>query len=61
MKLRQPTDFLILKPLAADGRNVATNLSELTGKSPKNLNNRLPQLVEYGLVRKIGPTEHSGL
>lgn len=61
MRLRQPTDFLILEALAAYGRNVATNLSEITGKSRKNINNRLPVLVDYGLVRKIGPVKHSGL
>jgi DNA-binding IclR family transcriptional regulator len=61
VRLRRPTDFLILEALAAYGRNVATNLSEITGKSRKNINNRLPQLVDYGLVRKIGPAEHSGL
>ncbi|MFB6227585.1 MAG: winged helix-turn-helix transcriptional regulator [Halobacteriales archaeon] len=61
MRLRQPTDFLILEALAAYGRNVATNLSEITGKSRKNINNRLPALVDYGLVRKIGPAKHSGL
>ena len=61
MRLRQPTDFLILEALAAYGRNVATNLSEVTDKSRKNINNRLPVLVDYGLVRKIGPAEHSGL
>jgi len=61
VRLRQPTDFLILEALAAYGRNVATNLSEVTEKSRKNINNRLPVLVDYGLVRKIGPAEHSGL
>jgi DNA-binding IclR family transcriptional regulator len=61
VRLRRPTDFLILEALAAYGRNVATNLSEITGKSRKNINNRLPMLVDYGLVRKIGPAKHSGL
>ena len=61
MRLRQPTDFLILEALLAHGRNVATNLAEITEKSRKNINNRLPVLVDYGLVRKIGPAEHSGL
>jgi len=61
VKLRHPTDFLILEALAAYGRNVATNLSHVTEKSRKNINNRLPVLVDYGLVRKIGPAEHSGL
>ena len=61
MKLRQPTDFLILEALEDKGRNVATNLASHTGKSRKNINTRLPVLEDYGLVRKIGPAERSGL
>ncbi|WP_254768755.1 winged helix-turn-helix domain-containing protein [Salinilacihabitans rarus] len=61
MKLRQPTDFLILESLEDKGRNVATNLAAHTGKSRKNINTRLPVLEDYGLVRKIGPAERSGL
>ncbi|MCU4924929.1 winged helix-turn-helix domain-containing protein [Halobacteria archaeon AArc-dxtr1] len=61
MKLRQPTDFLILESLEDKGRNVATNLSAHTGKSRKNINTRLPVLEDYGLVSKIGPAERSGL
>ena len=61
MKLRQPTDFLVLEALQDTGRNVATNLAPHTGKSRKNINTRLPVLDDYGLVRKIGPAERSGL
>ncbi len=61
MKLRQPTDFLILESLEETGRNVATNLSSHTGKSRKNINTRLPVLEDYGLVKKIGPAKRSGL
>ena len=61
MKLRQPTDFLILAALEETGRNVATNLEHHTDKSRKNINTRLPVLEDYGLVRKIGPAERSGL
>ena len=61
MKLRQPTDFLILEELGDRGRNVATNLASHTGKSRKNINTRLPVLEDYGLVRKIGPAKRSGL
>jgi len=61
MKLRRPTDFLILEALEQRGRNVATNLQHHTGKSRKNVNTRLPVLADYGLVEKIGPAEHSGL
>lgn len=61
MRLRQPTDFLILEALHSYGRNVAPNVAEITGKSRKNVNNRLPVLNDYNLVRKIGPAERSGL
>ena len=61
MKLRQPTDFLILEALEDTGRNVATNMASHTGKSRKNINTRLPVLEDYGLVTKIGPAERSGL
>ncbi len=61
VKLRQPTDFLVLEALLSYGRNVAPNLAELTGKSRKNVNNRLPVLDDYDLVRKIGPADRSGL
>lgn len=61
MKLRRPTDFLVLRALDAHGRNVAPNLAALTGKSRKNINTRLPVLADYGLVTRIGPAEHSGL
>lgn len=61
MKLRRPTDFLILEALAEHGRNVAPNLAERTGKSRANINTRLPVLADYGLVRKVGPSERSGL
>ena len=61
MRLRRPTDFLVLAALAETGRNVAPNLAHHTGKSRKNVNGRLPILADYGLVDKIGPAEHSGL
>lgn len=61
MKLRRPTDFLILEALEEHGRNVATNLEHHIGKSRKNINTRLPVLSDYGLVEKIGPADHSGL
>ena len=61
MRLRRPTDFLLLAALANQGRNVAPNLARHTGKSRKNVNGRLPVLADYGLVAKVGPVEHSGL
>ncbi|MCU4741585.1 winged helix-turn-helix domain-containing protein [Halobacteria archaeon AArc-m2/3/4] len=61
MRLRQPTDFRILEALEEHGRNVASNLATHTEKSRKNINTRLPVLEDYGLVRKIGPADRSGL
>lgn len=61
MKLRRPTDFLILEALQLYGRNVAPNLAEIIDKSRKNINTRLPVLEDYGLVNKVGPSENSGL
>lgn len=61
VRLRRPTDFLVLEALHSFGRNVAPNLAEITGKSRKNVNNRLPVLADYGLVRRVGPAETSGL
>lgn len=61
MRLRRPTDFLILEALEENGRNVAPNLAAHTGKSRKNINTRLPVLDDYGLVEKIGPADRSGL
>lgn len=61
MKLRRPTDFLILEALEETGRNVATNLQAHANKSRKNINTRLPVLEDYGLVAKIGPAKRSGL
>lgn len=61
MRLRRPTDFLILETLHSYGRNVAPNIAEVTGKSRKNVNNRLPVLDDYGLVEKIGPADRTGL
>ncbi|WP_290812381.1 winged helix-turn-helix domain-containing protein [Halovivax sp.] len=61
MKLRRPTDFLILEALEEEGRNVAPNLAHHTDKSRKNINTRLPVLEDYGLVEKIGPSERSGV
>lgn len=61
VKLRRPTDFLILEALDRHGRNVAPNLAAHTGKNRKNINTRLPVLWDYGLVEKVGPADHSGL
>lgn len=59
MKLTE-TDFLILKQLR-EGRNLATNIAVEIDRSRKYVNGRMPYLLDYGLVRKVGPVEDAGL
>ena len=61
VKLQRPTDFDILRVLDEEGRNVATNISEHLERKRSYINTRLPVLEDYGLVRKIGPVDRSGL
>jgi hypothetical protein len=61
MKLKRPTDFLILEYLEEEGRNVAPNIGAGIGKKKSYINCQLPMLHAYGLVDKIGPSEYSGL
>jgi hypothetical protein len=61
VKLQRPTDFLILEVLAEKGRNVAPNIALEIDKGRSHVNVRLPVLADYGLVRKVGPAESSGL
>ena len=56
----RPTDFLLLAALAETGRNVAPNLAHHTGKSPENVDARLPVLADDGLVDTVCPVERSG-
>ena len=61
MRLVQPTDFDILAALESGGRNVAANLSIRLNQDRAYINTRLPHLLDYKLVTKIGPAENSGL
>jgi len=61
MKLIQPTDFDILRALNKHGRNVAPNLAIQLDQDRDYLNTRMPYLLDYGLVEKIGPAKKSGL
>lgn len=61
VKLQRPTDFLVLEVLDEKGRNVAPNIALEIDKSRSHVNVRLPILEDYGLVKKIGPSEQSGL
>lgn len=61
MRLVDPTDFEILAALDDGKRNVASNLAVELDKDRAYLNSRLPVLADYGLVKRIGPAERSGL
>ena len=61
MRLVPPTDFEILESLADGKRNTAANLAVELGKDRGYINTRLPKLVDYGLLEKIGPHSNSGL
>lgn len=54
------TDFLILDKLQ-EGRNMAGNIALEIDRARKYVNQRMPYLLDYGLVEKIGPMDDSGL
>ncbi len=58
VRLRRPTDVLLLEALAERRRNVPPNLPHLTGTSRKNSNTGLPVLARDGLIERVGPVEH---
>ena len=61
LRLVRPTDFDILEAFNAHGRNVAPNISAHIDRDKGYINTRLPQLADYGLIRRIGPADNSGL
>lgn len=54
------TDFMILDQLH-EGRNLAVNIAMEIGRARNYINQRMPYLLDYGLVEKVGPYEDSGL
>jgi len=54
------TDFMILGKLR-EGRNLAANIAVEIDRSRKYVNGRMPYLLDYGLVAKVGPVEDTGL
>ena len=54
------TDFLILNKLQ-EGRNLAANIAAEIDRSRKYVNGRMPYLLDYDLVEKVGPLEDLGL
>lgn len=61
MRLVTPTDFDILDALDDGRRNNAINLAEILDRDRQYINTRLPALLDYGLVERVGPADNSGL
>ena len=61
MKLAVPTDFEILSELADGKRNTAANLAYILEKDRSYINTRLPILLDYDLLDRVGPAPNSGL
>jgi len=61
MRLTRPTDFDILAALSDGKRDVAVNIAERLDRDRAYINTRLPALLDYGLVERIGPADKSGL
>jgi predicted transcriptional regulator len=54
------TDFMILDKLI-EGRNLAANIAAEIDRSRKYVNGRMPYLLDYDLVERVGPVEDTGL
>ena len=61
MRLTTPTDFEILEVLGNGKRNTAPNIAAELDRNSEYINTRLPELMDYGLLKKIGPASNSGL
>ena len=61
MKLVTPTDFDILEVLTDGRRNNAVNLAAILDRNRSYINTRLPILLDYDLVTRVGPAPNSGL
>ena len=61
MRLVQPTDFDILEVLSDGKRNNAINIAVALDAKRPYINTRLPALLDYGLVDRVGPASNSGL
>jgi len=61
MRLVTPTDFDILAAMADGRRNNAINLAALLDRNRSYINTRLPVLLDYNLVERVGPAPNSGL
>jgi len=56
----RPMDFAILTALSS-GRNVAANLALELDSKRQYITERMGHLDDYGLVRRVGPSENVGL
>ncbi|GGI95270.1 hypothetical protein GCM10008995_01810 [Halobellus salinus] len=61
MRLRRPTDFLILDVLSDGERNTGANIADLIERDRGYVNTQLPTIEDQGFVKKIGPHQNSGL
>lgn len=61
MRLTQPTDFEILEAVSDGKRNTGANIAMEKDIDRGYVNAQLPKLADYGLLKKIGPAEKSGL
>jgi hypothetical protein len=61
VKLVVPTDFEIMEAMSDGRRQTAPNLSEITGRKSRYMNNRLATLAGGGYVKKAGPSDNSGM
>jgi predicted transcriptional regulator len=49
-----PVEMEVLVDLLVHGDNVPGNIAENTGRHPKSVSKRLPDLEEHGLIRNKG-------
>ncbi len=61
MRLVDPTDFRILETFSDGKRNNAVNVAKIIEADRPYVNSRLTTLADYGLLKRVGPAEHSGI
>ena len=61
VKLKRPVDFEILEALSDGQRDVGVNVAQRLDRNRSYINTRLPQLEDYELLERVGPSGRSGL